>query len=65
MILVGGGSVLVDVTKSLLGASVVVKPEHFEVYAVERTISCVRQAHGCFYHTFKTVLLEKHACGIT
>ena len=31
MILVGGGSVLVDVAKSLQGASAVIKPEHFEV----------------------------------
>ncbi|CAB3981430.1 Hydantoin utilization A [Paramuricea clavata] len=31
VILVGGGSVLVDVTKSLQGASAVMKPEHFEV----------------------------------
>ena len=35
MILVGGGSVLVDVTKTLQGASAVMKPEHFEVCDVK------------------------------
>lgn len=31
VILVGGGVALVDVTKSLQGASFMTKPEHFEV----------------------------------
>jgi hypothetical protein len=35
VILVGGGSVLVDVTKTLQGASAVMKPEHFEVCDVK------------------------------
>jgi hypothetical protein len=34
VILVGGGSVLVDVSKTLSGASTVVKPEHFEVHFI-------------------------------